>query len=642
MVIFMKKNKVIHKDAILIALVDVLLVIASLYIATSLRFDLIIPRIFKVQLLYTLPISVSVIIVLNIAFGLYNIVWKYASIDVVLQVFLSSIIGSAITFFITKLLSLYFKHLFIESRSIYLIFALINVLFLGGFRIILRLIGTGTFKKSFNKNDNKRIMVIGAGWAGASTIRDIKSGRHGNSTVVVAVDNDETRIGTVIHGVPVVGDTSKVSYWAKKYSIDEIIVAIATPKGKIGDLISSCLDTGCNVRRVANIVDINSNAGKTLSVFKDIDLNDLLGRAEENIDLEPVKQFFKGKNILITGGGGSIGSELCRQIMNFDVKNIILFDISENYIYDLKSELIIKYGDKAKNIIKLCIGSVRDKDRLEEVFDEFRPNIVLHAAAHKHVPLMEDCPRQAVLNNVFGTYYTALVSKKYNVSNFVLLSTDKAVNPTNIMGATKRLCEMIVQGLIENDSTKFAIVRFGNVLGSHGSVVPLFERQIRAGGPVTVTDPNVIRFFMSIQEASKLVLKAASMSTGGEIYVLDMGEPVKILDLAERMVKLYSDPYKNPVEIKIIGMRKGEKIKEEVLSQDENAHHTNISKILVTKSDEINYKKTCEIIEKLEITIQNNLDMRECLKSLVPTFISPEAANKSFSKKELSEYRRYE
>lgn len=638
----MIKKQSFNKDKLIIALIDILLIIASLYAATALRFDFVIPKIFKVQLLNTIPIAIFNILIFNIIFGLYNIVWKYASLEVISKVIFSSFIGSVVIFFISKLLNLNFKHYFIVSRSIYLIFSFINVFFIGGFRLLLRIIGSGTLKKTFNRNSSRRVMVIGAGWAGVSTIRDIKAGRHGDSSVLLIVDDNQDRIGTSIQGIPVVGDTSKIIYWAQKYLIDEIIIAIATPKGKIEDLISLCLDTGCKVRRVANIVDINSKDGKILSVFKDIDLSDLLGRTEEDMDLTPVAKYFKDKTVLITGGGGSIGSELCRQIINFNVRYIVLFDISENYIYDLKNELIISHGSKTNDVLRLVVGSVRDKDRLDEVFKKYRPDIVLHAAAHKHVPLMEECPKQAVLNNVFGTYYTAITSIKYNVKSFVLLSTDKAVNPTNIMGATKRLCEMIVQGLIEKDSTKFAIVRFGNVLGSHGSVVPLFERQIRFGGPVTVTDPNVIRFFMSIQEASKLVLQAAAMSKGGEIFVLDMGEPVKILDLAERMVKLYSDPYKNPVEIKIIGMRKGEKIKEEILSKDENAKLTENKKILVTKSDDIDKDRVFKIMSILNDAIKNNNDIRACLKNLVPTFLEPNEANKGFSLSELNKYRRYE
>lgn len=518
---------------------------------------------------------------------------------------------------------------------------MINILSLGGFRIILRLIGSGGYKRVFHKTKLKRVMIVGAGWVGASTIRDIKAGRYGYCNVVVALDDNQKRIGTFIHGVPVVADTSKVKYWSKKYDVDEIIIAIANPKGKIGDLISDCLDTGCKVRRVENIIDISSKQGNFSSFVKDIDLNDLLGRAEEYMDLSIANQFFKNKTIFISGGGGSIGSELCRQIIGFDVKKIVLFDINENYMFDLKTELAIKYGLKTSQLLKLCVGSIRDIDRIDEVMSKYKPDIVLHAAAHKHVPLMEECPKQAVLNNVFGTYNLAAISKKYNVKSFVLLSTDKAVNPTNIMGATKRLCEIIVQGFCSNSSTKFSIVRFGNVLGSHGSVVPLFEKQINSGGPVTVTDPNVIRFFMSIQEASKLVLQAASIANGGDIFVLDMGEPVKILDLAERMIKLYSDPYKNPVEIKIIGMRKGEKIREEILSSDENAKKTNINKIMITKSDTVSFDNVKEIMDKLNKAINSGEDMRSCLKLLVPTFLEPEEVNKKVSIVDLEKYRKY-
>lgn len=630
-----------NKNSIFVAMVDIILVIIAVYISALLRFDFYIPKIYKLQVINTLPVFIITIIALNIIFGLYNVVWKYASLELIPQIFFSSFTSSIFVYIVSKSINQVHPHCFIESRSIFLIFSLINICCLGTFRIILRILGTGVHNKLFYKTNKKRIMVIGAGWAGASTIRDLKAGRHGNCSVIIVVDDDVDRIGTYLHRVPIVGGTDRIKYLVNKYNIDEIIIAIATPKGKIGDLVSHCIDTGCKVRRVTNIVDINTKSGNTLSVVKDIDLNDLLGRDEESIDLEPVKDFFKGRVILITGGGGSIGSELCRQIVQFNVKQIILFDISENYIYDLKSELVIKYGEKINDLIKLCVGSVRDVDRLEEVFLNFNPDIVIHAAAHKHVPLMEDCPKQAVLNNIFGTYNTAIISKKYNVKSFVLLSTDKAVNPTNIMGATKRVCEIIIQGLAKDSATKFAMVRFGNVLGSHGSVVPLFEKQIRHGGPVTVTNPDVIRFFMSIQEASKLVLQAASISKGGEVYVLDMGDPVKILDLAERMVKLYSDPYKEPVQIKIVGMRKGEKIREEILTDDENLSSTNIKKILISKNDNVDINTVNDIIDKLKIAIEHNMDMRICLKEIVPSFKEPDFVNNNFSDAELKKYRQY-
>lgn len=626
------KNKNISKIAYTFALIslDILLLYASLYISVLLRFDLLIPTTYLKLMQQSAPITISIFIIFIFVFGLYKRMWKYASVEVVFQVIACCGIAGFLSYCINSYLNANVNYIYLGSRGIYAIYTTLSMIVIGGSRILLKAFGLISQFSFFHKRNAKRIMIVGAGWGGASTIRDIKAGRHGNCYTVLAVDDDEKRIGTKINGVKVLGGTDNIGKFVEIYRIDEIIIAIATPKGNIEDLITECIDTGCKVRRVSNIQEINKENSEGQSIVRDIDLADLLGRPEEELDNTKVENYFRNKTVLITGGGGSIGSELCRLIMNYDIQKLVLFDMSENYIYDLRNELVLQYGSKTDEILKLCVGSVQDIRRLEEVFSLYKPEIVLHAAAHKHVPLMEECPTQAVLNNVIGSYNTACVAKRNNCKSFVLISTDKAVNPTNVMGATKRLSELMIEGLNGGGETKFIIVRFGNVLGSHGSVVHIFEQQIRAGGPVTVTNENVIRYFMSIREASQLVLQAASIAKGGELFVLDMGKPVKIIDLAKRMIKLYSDPSKKPVEIQIVGMRQGEKIFEELLNNGEGIIRTDVEKIKITKSDDVTEEETKTILEKIKYTIDNKLDMRSCLKELVPTFKEPEELNKIF------------
>lgn len=634
------KNKFIWQT-IFLYVVDCICIAIALYLAIIFRFDLRFPNMYTSLYINTLPIIIITTTISFILFRLYKSIWRFASIEVMLQIVSACFISGLASFTISSFLNNNTSYRFLVSRGIFSILVILMISLTGGIRFFLKVksLRTNTFVKG--KRGARRVMIVGAGWAGASTIRDIKSGRHGNCIPVVAIDDEASRVGTRIHGVPVREGTDKIKLYAEIYKIDEIIIAIATPKGKIQDLVEVCLSSGCKVKRVANLTEISNN-DSSYSVVRNIDLNDLLGRPEEKLDLTLVKEYFKDKTVLITGGGGTIGSELCRQIIPFDVKKIILFDISENYIYDLKNELIFLFKEKAKNSIELCIGSVRDTERLDEVFLKYKPDIVLHAAAHKHVPLMETCPEQAVKNNVFGTYYTALCAVKHSVKSFVMISTDKAVNPTSIMGVTKRLSEIIIEGLSANSDTKFMIVRFGNVLGSHGSVVPLFERQIRNGGPVTVTHKDVIRYFMTPQEATILVLQAAAIAKGGEIFVLDMGKPVKIYDLATRMIQLYSDPEKEPVQIKLTGLREGEKLYEELLMHDENIVRTDLDKIFVTKADDISQEHIDYIINKLKNALEGKANMRQCLHKLVPSFLEASEVNKNTNEDYLSKHRIYE
>ncbi len=634
------KNKFVLQSIVLY-IVDCVFIAIALYLAIIFRFDLRFPAIYRTIYLDTLPILIITTTISFLIFRLYKNIWQYASIEVMLQIVIACFVSGLSAFAISNVLNNSMSARFLVSRGIFSMLVILMIALTGGIRFALKIKSMRSNPFVKGKRGARRVMVVGAGWAGASTIRDIKSGRHGNCIPIVAIDDDASRVGTRIHGVPVREGTDKIKLYAELYKIDEIIIAIATPKGKIQDLVEICLSSGCKVKRVANLTEIGNN-DNSYSVVRNIDLNDLLGRPEEKLDLTLVKEYFKEKVVLITGGGGTIGSELCRQIIPFDVKKIILYDVSENYIYDLKNELTFTFKEKAQSDIELCIGSVRDTKRLDEVFNKYKPDIVLHAAAHKHVPLMETCPEQAVKNNVFGTYYTALCAIKNNVKSFVMISTDKAVNPTSIMGVTKRLSEIIIEGLSINSDTKFMIVRFGNVLGSHGSVVPLFERQIRNGGPVTVTHKDVIRYFMTPQEATILVLQAAAIAKGGEIFVLDMGKPVRIYDLAKRMIQLYSDPEKDPVQIKLTGLRGGEKLYEELLMHDENIVRTDLDKIFVTKADDVSQQQIDNIINQLTEALDNNFDMRQCLHALVPSFLEANEANKLTNENQLSKHRIYE
>jgi len=467
-----------------------------------------------------------------------------------------------------------------------------------------------------DKTDYRRAMIIGAGWAGANMVHEMQRGNYGACIPAVVIDDNSERDGSTLSGVPVVRGSGNLLRLASDYQIDDIIIAISTPNGDLQSLIEKCLATGCRVKRIAPMEELSGKQNH--STIRDLNLYDLLGRPEETLDMSQVADFFKDKDVLITGGGGSIGSELCRRLLPLEPGRIILYDISENYMYDLQSELMLRYGDALKDKLVLCVGSIRDEKRLEEVFSLYHPHVVLHAAAHKHVPLMEDCPAQAVKNNVFGTYLTAKAAIAAKAERFVLISTDKAVNPTNIMGATKRLAEMIIEALNQESETEFTAVRFGNVLGSHGSVVPKFEQQIRAGGPVTLTHPDIIRYFMTIPEAASLVLQAASIAKGGELFVLDMGRPVMIRELAERMIQLYGEG-KN-IEIVYTGLRPGEKLYEELLLAGEEISKTEKEKIFIAQPEVFSVEMIHELLKALDTCIKEQGDMRACLHRLVPTF----------------------
>ncbi len=618
------------KTALLI-LLDVVLTNVSMILALQLRFDMQQEAMNHVHKFWNIaPIMTVLTIGSFFAVRMYKSLWRYASVDGLLQIGMGTLMGSGMTYLVSLVTYTISPepNLFLMPRTVYLIDWLLLLILVGGSRFSMRLAGQWerTRLPFFDSRKGNRVMVIGAGWAGASVIRELQSGRYGLSRAILAVDDDMNKKGTQINRVPVYLGTENVEKYAQQFEIDEIIIAIATPKGQMRPLIERCLATKCRLKMVSALKDVSSGRD-VLSPVRDVNIADLLGRTEQHLDMTEASAYFEGKSVLVTGGGGSIGSELCRQIMRFSPRKLTIYDISENYMYDLFFDLQEMFGPLVKNTVELCVGSIQDRSRLDAVFSYAKPEIVIHAAAHKHVPLMEDCPEQAVKNNVFGTLHTAQCAMAHGVKRFVMISTDKAVNPTNVMGATKRAAEMVIESLQGFGKTEFTAVRFGNVLGSHGSVVPLFERQIRSGGPVTLTHPDIIRYFMTIPEAASLVLQAASMAKGGELFVLDMGEPMKIRELAERMIQLYADPAGLPVEIRYVGLRPGEKLYEELLRDDENVTRTSREKIFIARPEEFSWETVLQMLDRLQICLDTHGDMRSCLHELIPSYLEADEVN---------------
>lgn len=541
---------------------------------------------------------------------IYKSLLRYASFDTFFQAAVATLAGTGITYLISLIVSFFCgkyedqigARLILMPRPVYFIQWVITLALIAGCRFLIRYRSVGIDRKSGEKQ--KRFLIIGAGYAGATVIRDIQNGRYGNAAAVVALDEDPAKIDSAISRVPVVNMDVKEA--VEQYRADEIIITVHAPKQ---ELIESCMATGKQVR-VFSVAQ---------GIVRELNIADLLSRAEEHLDMSDAKAYFSGRRVLVTGGGGSIGSELCRQILAFTPAQLIIYDISENYMYDLLFELREKFGDLVNNTVRLEVGSVRDEESLWRVMGKYKPHVVIHAAAHKHVPLMEDSPEQAILNNVFGTEKTARIASECGVERFVLISTDKAVNPTNVMGASKRLAEMIISSM-DDSKTKFVAVRFGNVLGSHGSVVPIFEQQIKQGGPVTITHPDIIRYFMTIPEAASLVLQAASMARGGELYVLDMGKPVKIRDLAERMIQLYGT---GEEKIVYVGLRPGEKLYEELLRDTENDQATEKDRIFIAKQEKTSKEEIQTALRKLETCLDTHGDVRKTLAEIVTTYHEP-------------------
>ena len=489
------------------------------------------------------------------------------------------------------------------------------------YRVVIRFILTNSI--TVNKNEEKRrnLLIIGGGAATRDIIKKIKESMQDSYYVVGIIDDDKSKLNCSIQGVKILGTRNNIVEVAKKYDVDVIFFSISSinPKDK-KDILNICQNTGAKLRILPSTEDLIKNKN-IMENLRDVEIEDILGRDPIVLDNNNISNLIEGHVVMVTGGGGSIGSELCRQIMKYNPKELVIVDIYENNLYDIELELKAKY----KNIkIDAIVASVRDKKKLDNLFATYRPYLVFHAAAHKHVPLMETSPLEAIKNNVFGTYNVVNCCDKYNVKRFVLISTDKAVNPTNIMGASKRMCEMIVQAKNRESETEFAAVRFGNVLGSNGSVVPLFKKQIAAGGPVTVTHKEITRFFMTIPEAVQLVLQAVTYAKGGEIFVLDMGEPVKIYDLAVSLIKLSGLEPNVDIPIEITGLRPGEKLYEELLMSEEGLQKTAHNKIFIAEPLDINMEQITQKLDVLHEMIQDEAipmkEIKHIIKEVVPTY----------------------
>ena len=554
-------------------------------------------------------------VVVFAAFRLYNSIWSFVSLDVVLR-----IVGAYVVLLIAGGVTVIAFELHMP-RSYYFIGFMLSALFTllirFSYRFLLAIrqyivrISTG--------EDEHNVMVVGAGEAARVILREYQSPHAPSGRIACLIDDNEAKQGKILEGVTVVGNRNDIPTMAKRYKIDEIIYAIPTSDGQTRrDILEICSHTGCEVKVLPGVYQL-VNGQVSVSKLRNVELVDLLGRDPVSVNLDEITGYIRGKVVMVTGGGGSIGSELCRQIAKSSPELLLIFDIYENNAYDIQMELKRHYPDL--NLVVL-IGSVRNTSRIDYVLGKYRPDIVFHAAAHKHVPLMEDSPTEAVKNNVFGTYKMATMSVKYGVKKFVLISTDKAVNPTNIMGASKRICEMIVQMMSrESTGTDFVAVRFGNVLGSNGSVIPLFEKQIAEGGPVTVTHPGITRFFMTIPEAVSLVLQAGYYARGGEIFVLDMGKPVKIADMARNLIRLSG--YEPDVDIKIeyTGLRPGEKLYEEILMAEEGLRGTENSRIHIGRPIEMDDEKfKCQLARLEEAYKIEDPNIRDIVEEIVPTY----------------------
>ena len=592
---------------------DVLALCLASFLGLFVRFDLNISKIppeYARAALEFLPYYILASLVIFFLARMYSTMWSVAGVREALHVVAACGLASLVQIAGMMLLQLS------VPRSFFLVsFAALCAKELGirlSYRVVISLFG------NHSKKAAKRIMIVGAGTSGSVILKEMTTSSLVNGCVVCFVDDDKNKAGKFLNGVPVAGNRNDIPRLAEEYKIDEIYIAIPSASAKERKaIIEICRETGCQVKILPGIYQL-INGEVSIAKLRNVEIEDLLGRDPIRVNLDEIMGYVSGKVVLVTGGGGSIGSELCRQVASHNPKQLIIFDIYENNAYDIQLELKEKYPDLD---LVVLIGSVRNTHRIETVFEKYRPDIVYHAAAHKHVPLMEDSPNEAIKNNVFGTYKTAKAADKYGTSRFVLISTDKAVNPTNIMGASKRMCEMVVQMMNARSKTDFVAVRFGNVLGSNGSVIPLFKKQIEQGGPVTVTHPDIIRYFMTIPEAVSLVLQAGAYAKGGEIFVLDMGEPMKILDLAKNLIRLSG--YEPDVDIPIIftGLRPGEKLYEELLMNEEGMQDTPNKLIHIGKPIEFDMERFEGQLEELDpIANQDGDRIREAVMKIVITY----------------------
>lgn len=598
---------------------DILIIIGVSILSLLARFELkydVIPDYYLQWMYQYMPVHIFCTIIIFYFCKMYHSLWRYASIGevcrIVIGCFSSTILQMVVMWTV-------FGHRMPIS------FHIMTFMFLVGFTMVERF-AYRIFEELRNKyvpfsvDENPiNVMLIGAGDAGRVMLKEISASQYVHGKVVCIIDDDPGKIGKMLNGVPIVGGRDYIIEAATEYSIDEIIVAIpsVTPKER-SIILNICQETNCHIRILPGVYQL-INGEVSISKLRQVEVEDLLGREQIQVDLDAIMGYVSGKRVMVTGGGGSIGSELCRQIAANQPEMLIIVDIYENNAYEIQQELLRNYPNLK---LVVLIASVRNTNRINQIFQTYKPQIVYHAAAHKHVPLMETSPNEAIKNNVFGTYKTAKAAGENGVQKFVMISTDKAVNPTNIMGASKRICEMIVQTFNKEYDTEFVAVRFGNVLGSNGSVIPLFKKQIQHGGPVTVTHPDIIRYFMTISEAVSLVLQAGAYAKGGEIFVLDMGEPVKILDLAKNLIRLSGYVPDEDIKIVFTGLRPGEKLFEELLMDEEGLRKTDNKLIFIGKPIEIDEEVFKKQLKDLETSAKDETkNIRKRVQEIVPTYV---------------------
>lgn len=601
----------------LLVFADLLSILLASVLSLYFRYDfkfMEVPRYFwDAVLICYLPNAVILLIVFNL-FRLYKSVWRYAS-DTEL---VNNAVAVALCAAVQPLLCWICRTKLPTSYPFY--YGLFLLFFTAGIRFSYRILRIFQNRRLSRRSGLTKFncMIVGAGAAGNAIMKEIESSHYLNMHVACAIDDNPGCHGKYLRGVPIVGGRECIPFCVGKYDIDEIIIAIpSASRATLRPILDICKETGCKLRTLPGMYQL-INGDVDVSQLREVQIEDLLGREPIEVNVDDIIGYVCDKVVLVTGGGGSIGSELCRQIAQHQPKRLIIFDIYENNAYELQRELMVKYPDLD---LVVLIGSVRNTARVEDIFEQYRPQIVYHAAAHKHVPLMESSPREAIKNNVFGTLKVARAADKYGSKRFVMISTDKAVNPTNIMGASKRICEMIIQNLNLKSKTEFVAVRFGNVLGSNGSVVPLFKKQIAQGGPVTVTSPDIVRYFMTIPEAVSLVLQAGAYAKGGEIFVLDMGEPMKMVDMAKNLIKLSGLRVDEDIKIEFIGLRPGEKMYEELLMNEEGLQETANKMIHIGKPIEFDSAEFEKQLDRLyEMTLTEEGDIRQLVKEIVPTY----------------------
>ena len=580
-----KEGKV---KALFLMSLDTLIIVNSYILAFIIRFNFDFIMDERNGLILFLPVIVIIYLMMLSIFKMYKSIWTIVGIDEVAFGLIACLIATGIILITSTIISsiYYIDHITVLLAGLFIMIFTIGIRV--SFRIYRRMISHGrVLLNSSNISNLEKILIIGAGSCGQLIIEEIRKQNPIKQKVIGVIDDNPSKIGTYLRGIKILGNRNKIIEISEEKNVDLILIAMPSVDGKVKkEIIEICQSTRAKVKIIPGMYELIG--GKvSLNRMRDIDLRDLLGREEVILDKQGIKDYIENKVVMVTGGGGSIGSELCRQIAKFSPKLLLILDIYENNAYELENEIISNFKNLKE---KVLIASVREEKRLENIFNEYKPQVIFHAAAHKHVPLMERNPEEAIKNNVIGTLNVAECAHKYGAERFVLISTDKAVNPTNVMGASKRMCEMIIQAIDKNSNTEFVAVRFGNVLGSNGSVIPLFKKQIAKGGPVTLTHKKITRYFMLIPEAAQLVLQAGAYAKGGEIFVLDMGNPVLIYDLAKDLIKLSGFEPEVDIKIEITGLRPGEKLYEELLMDEEGLRKTSHEKIFIAKPGEYDFE----------------------------------------------------